>query len=319
MPISTHDTRWATLVETLCDLADGYYRAGHLSAALHLLEQGDELLRGPTRDDVLPRERHRLAVAKGRIEANRIFLANRDYELALLALQPVVDRAAEEGDPQSAAAALDAIGLTLYYRKMWRDLGGYDLALDSFTQALAQREALGDTQGIAESLFHIGLCHERLEQYAEAEEFYTRTQATAQAHGHTLEESYAARHLAGAAAAHGDMQQSLHLYERSLALREEAGYVVLLPLSLEATGRARAESGDREAALADYTRAVEIARTIETPVPMVFCLLALGTLRRDLNDAAGARAVLEEALSLARSVDLHRGIESATSALATLT
>jgi len=318
MASSDLDTRWSMAVDALCALADGYYREGRIGAALHLLEGAGALLRGPTRGDVPPRERHRLALAKGRLDANRMFLLNHDYESALMALQPVADRAAAEGNPRSAAEAHALIGLTLYYRMMWRGIGGYDFALSSFHQALAQYELLDDSRGHAEALFYAGLAHERLGQAEEAQGFYERALDTARAHGHALEESYAVRHLAGLAADQGDFDRALELFERSLALREEQGYRVLLPLSLLAVGNVRTARGEREAALEMCTRAVEIAGTMEVPVPAALCLNSLGTLQRDLGDIAAARGSLERALAVATSVDFHQGMDEAKAALASL-
>src|SRR3974377_2265755 len=107
---------WTTRIGGVWGVGGGYYRAGRIGRAQHLLERGAELLRGPTQDDVPPLARHRLGLAKGRLDAKRIFFLNHDYSSALLALQPVADRAAEEGNPAAAAEAQALIGLTIYYR-----------------------------------------------------------------------------------------------------------------------------------------------------------------------------------------------------------
>jgi tetratricopeptide (TPR) repeat protein len=306
------------LVSALTKLSGAYYRAGRLSAALHILERGDELLHGPGQAEVPTAEHLRLTLAWGRILVHQIFLANHNPGLALQTLERARDLAEAAGDAQALAAVLDQLGLARYYHVLNSQQGSYDTALDYFQQALARRETIGDTRDIAESLFHVGLIYERRDQVDAAHAYYKRSLGMAEQHDHALEQSYALRHLGGVAEAAGDLDTALTCFQRSLTMRQSLDYTVLLPLALTAVGDVLLAKGDVPGALVRCQRAADLAAIMETPLAEIISLLSLGAVQRALAQRDDARRSLERALAIARDIGHPTGTASAEQALASL-
>ncbi len=303
----------ATAIGELCARAEVLRQAGRLEDALALL--GDTDGRPVDPGTVAPPDRLRLVLLRARILTDRIFHANRGYGEARAALEDAQSLAEQLGDEGSAAAALDLLGLAEYFGMLQAGGKDYEAPLGRFRAALARREALGDMQGIAESLFHVGVVHERLEQYDQALENYRRAYALAKEHGHQLELSYAARHLGGGAHAMGDLDAALALFEESLALRQELGYTLLLPLAHIALGDVLLARKDVDGAAGQYEWAHTLAQGMQSPLATVFSLLALSEITQAHGDADAARGYAERALTLAETADVPLGIRAASATL----
>jgi tetratricopeptide (TPR) repeat protein len=101
------------------------------------------------------------------------YLRTGDYDAVDLVAERALARAAASGDRRAEAAALSLQGMTLHFRAI-------DVPADQrstidpgpeetlFERALAVRRELGDVEGIAESLFQLGLVHQVLRQDLEA-------------------------------------------------------------------------------------------------------------------------------------------------------
>ncbi|HLW02847.1 MAG TPA: tetratricopeptide repeat protein [Ktedonobacterales bacterium] len=305
---------YQTAIGAVCEIAEAYYRLGKLEAALGALQAGTLLLEHAPEQQV-DQSRTKLLLQQGKLLVTKGFYANSKYEAAISALSQAQEMASASSDERSAADALQLLGQAYYNKALWSGEDSYERPLDYYQQALARREALKDQRGIAESVFYIGLIHERLQQPGEAQNYYTKALALAQEHNCQIEQSYALRHLAGIAQETGDLEQALALFSESLALREAAGYKILLPLSHLAIGDVLLAQRDLPQAIEHYRAAYAISQEMDTPVARIFSLLSLGSQSQQQQELAQARLYFEQALSSAQEIAFPLGITEASRAL----
>lgn len=299
MTVHNHAPAYAELVAAHRNLAASYYRAGIFSVGLRVLECGDQLLRAARAGDVAPANNGILALALGTLHTHRAFQWHRGFDSVNIALERANELAESAGDPGLLADVLDAFGLARYYQILLTGAGSYEGPRDDFREALARREHLGDTRGMAESAFHAGLATERTGEVATARALYEQARDLAELHGHRLELSYAARHLGGLAADAGDLDAALALFEQSLELREQVGYTVLLPAAHEAVGDVLLARGDVGGAEEQYRQACDLALAMETPFSQVTALSTLTALLRRSGRAGEAQQYTERAQAIA--------------------
>ncbi len=189
-------TTYANLVDRLCELTFAYYRDGRLRDAFRVLRSGEELIENAADGDVHKYDQARLALAHGFVFVQDTFYSNVGYDQAIDQAQRARRLAESAGSVELVASADDLIGMAYHFRALHTGDDKYEQALILFRSALATREDLQDTRGIAESLFHIGLVHQRMGNSEEARRYYEHALDTATVHGHKLEESYSLRHLA---------------------------------------------------------------------------------------------------------------------------
>lgn len=305
MPTHDHAPAYAALVAAHRDLATSYYRAGIFSAGLRVLECGDQLLRAARAGDVALADNGKLALALGALHTHRAFQWHRGFDGVNIALERANELAESSGDSGLLADVLDAFGLARYYQILLTGAGSYEGPRDDFREALARRERLGDTRGMAESAFHAGLAEERAGHAAAARELYERARDIAELHSHWPELSYAVRHLGGLAADAGDLDAALALFRRSLELREQVGYTVLLPAAHEAVGDVLLARGDAAGAEEQYRQACDLALAMETPFSQVTALSALAALLRRQGRADEARQHAERAQAIATTTGIR--------------
>jgi tetratricopeptide (TPR) repeat protein len=293
----------------LCDRAEALRRMGRLDDAVAQFATLD-LTQGATEADRL-----RVSLAQGRLFTDRIFYANRGYDEAVATLEAATALAKRFDNVLSSTTALDLLGLADYYRVMQTGSANYSAALGRFQEALAQREELHDSRGVAETLFHVGLVHERLEHYDDALDKYRRAYTLAKNNGYQLELSYAARHLAGGAQAMGDLNAAVALFRESLTLRQRLAYTLLLPLSHVALGGALLAQKDTDGAAHEYEQAHALAEGMQSPLAVVFSLIALSELAQARGNDDERREYVERALSRAQEDKLPLGVRVADAAL----
>jgi tetratricopeptide (TPR) repeat protein len=298
----------------LCDHAEALRRAGQLYDALALLGRTDRPDPDPDLDasGAPPGDVLRLALLRGAILADLVFHANRGYDEAVATLDAARALADRCGDGVSTATALDLVGMADYYRVMQAGSGSYEAPMGRFRAALTRREALGDSRGVAESLFHVGLALERQEEYDQALDNYRRAYTLAKERGHLLELSYAARHLGYGAEAARDRDAALAYFEESLTLRQELGYALLLPLAHIALGDVLLACKDMDGAAGHFERAWILAEGMQSPLARASSLLALSRTAQARGDADAALSSTERALTLAKEADVPIAIRAAS-------
>jgi tetratricopeptide (TPR) repeat protein len=308
--VEMRDGESSTTISVWCARIEALHFAGRLDDAIALFAARD------LTEGAIEPERLRISLAQGTLFADRVFHADRGYDEAAAILDTARALAERLHDERSAATALDLLGMADYYRVMQAGSDDYAPALQRFQTALARREELDDSRGVAESLFHVGLIHERWEQYDDALDFYRRAYTLARDYGHLLEQSYAARHLGGGEQEVGDLDAALVYFRESLALRQEVGYTLLLPLAHIALGEVMLARNEGDGAAHEYEQAHALAQSMQSPLVMVFALLALSELAHARGDEDARREYAEQALSRAQEDRLPLGGRAAQAALA---
>lgn len=171
------------------------------------------------------------------------------------------------GDRRIEAFVLARRGLKLHSEFLRnRDAGEPPDELPLFEQALAIRREIGDEEGVAESLFHIGLVHQVVRGDSPASQpWFQESYDRAREQGDELLMSYAVRHLGFASQEAGDNETAERQFRESLELRKRAGWragVAAAELAL-AMLYAEQDRSDEANALAESARATftELAAT----------------------------------------------------------
>jgi len=274
---------------------------GQYDEARALVDRGlvDARARGDRADEA------RLLLRRGRTLTDQTRHRGGDRAPALADLEAARRSAEAAGDPELIADSLDGLGLHRYVQ--WfssqdpADLTGSD---ELFRQALAIRAPRGDSGGLSESHFHVGLVHQmRGERDAAQTEFETSL-AIAERLRDELRMSYALRHLGYLAELRRDWAAAEDGYRRSLELREKAGsgtgagvaaaLVTLAELRYQ-------RHGDAEKALGLLARAHDRAKEVRSGAYLAISSAAIARIRRDqgeydeaLRQHAAAIAAMDE-------------------------
>jgi tetratricopeptide (TPR) repeat protein len=163
--------------------------------------------------------------------------------------------------PGLIADATDLRGRALYSRKINLDEGDHDLPLAYFNRALELRKAAGDTAGVVESMFRVGLIHERKDESEHAVAIYEAAMRLA-GDAYPLQRSNLARHLAYQRQAEGDLDLALKWFLESLELRDRAGFMLTRPSALTSIADVYRHKGDYDRALEQLRRADSLAASI---------------------------------------------------------
>src|SRR5262249_1473762 len=158
-----------------------------------------------------------------------IFLTKGDLDSTLADLARAQQIAEDIHDRRLLGSALNLIGQAHYFNILNSGGQNWEVLQPYFQQALALQEESGDTAGACDSIFQLGLLHERKAEYDLAAEHYRRVLDLADQHGHKRERSYAARHLGFILQRQGDLEQAWRYFEESLALREQIGLKLYIP------------------------------------------------------------------------------------------
>ncbi|QRN95244.1 tetratricopeptide repeat protein [Archangium violaceum] len=231
-------------------------------------------------------------------------LGRKDREVrarALAILTALEEGPAGQRDPVLRGAALLHKGRVYYWRKLIQNEGEWDHCLSLFRESLALREAHGDTKGVAESLFYVGLVHQWREGFEAARPFFERSLERAREAGDALQQSFSLRHLAFADEEAGRLEQALEQHRRALSLREEVGYRWGVMFQAVAVGDVLCMRGnDCVAAEPYYARAAELSRELNEPLGAVEAHMGLGRVARARGDGSRARQHFEAAVEAAR-------------------
>jgi tetratricopeptide (TPR) repeat protein len=203
------------------------------------------------------------------------------------------------GDRALLAASLDALGLDRYTG--WyssqdpADLAGAD---ELFRQALALREPGGDSAGLADSHFHVGLVHQMRGELDAARRRFETSLAVAERIRDELRMSYAHRHLGYLAELGRDLAAAEDGYRRSLELRERAGGGVGVAAAILTLAELRyRRDGDAERVWPMLVRARALATEAQSPAYVAIASAAMGRVRRDQGNCDEALDLLAAAAS----------------------
>jgi tetratricopeptide (TPR) repeat protein len=300
--------QYTTLIQSLCDIAESYYYLGRLEDALSLLDAGIQIT---GQHEVPPGDRALLLLQRGKLRATAIFLADGDLDSTLADLAQARQIAEEIDDRRLLGSALNLIGQAYYFAILNSGGQDWDAPRTYFQQALAQQDQSGDSAGACDSIFQLGLLHERKAEYDQAAEHYRRALDLTAKHGHKRERSYAARHLGFIYHHQGDLEQARRLFEESLALREQIGLKLYIPFAQIALGDVLLDQGDSAGALAQYQSARQLAEAIGLKAGQISALLSLGYAYKEQQALPQALERFEQARTVAETIGFKRGVDAA--------
>jgi len=194
------------------------------------------------------------------------------------------------------ARAVHAEGFLRYGELLWADAKDFHAPRELFTRARQLFTEAGDSSGVAQETFFLGLTEEQEGHSDRAGALYSEARTLAEKIGDRSTLSYAFRHLGGLAEARGDLDQALDLQRRSLALREEIGFTRLVPFALIAVGDLERKKGLLGDARASYGRALELAEQMKSGPARVWSHFGLGA----VDEAEGRLASALEHYETAR-------------------
>jgi len=281
---------------------------GRMNAALAMLS--------PEIIDVMaeharPVDALRMRAQRATVLMHRNVLINAEQDTPRRILTEAIATAETLGDDRLLADLLDRRGWTVVYRFLFA-ADVYDPARGDFERALALREALGDDRGVAESLFHVGIVHQKRAEVLDgcedemklAFEHYHRAYALVRGSPHTLELAYATRHLGFVHWQRGELDEALAYYQRSLALRQEIGMAIFFAPSYSSIGHVYRQMGRQADAADAYRRACAMAERIAFPGYHAAALIGLGQIHRDRGEDTDALDCFVEAHARAHAVRL---------------
>ncbi|CAG7654786.1 tetratricopeptide repeat protein [Paenibacillus allorhizosphaerae] len=297
--------QYAAAIEPMCRIAWSYFKTGRSTDARRLLRNALELVASDAQQ-----LRLKLLLLEGKILALEYVITNEDADHMFAILQEATRLAHEASDREQMANALSLLGTAHYFADLNTsvsvvDTGGkYREALDYQQQALQLRNAVGDTRGICESLFHIGTVYERWQQHEKAIEHYTESFELADRTGCLYEKTEPTRHFAYHAMMKGDLDQALHYAHRALALRQQTGFMPYEPLDHLLLCDIYLKLGKFEQAQSHAQKAYEIAEQLGYKRTIASALLSLGDILAARQQTSHAKAHFEKALRLAQELQL---------------
>lgn len=299
----------AARVQLTIRSAERLYFEGNLDRGL------DVLARARPRPECPDSVRAAHVAEEGKLLAFKGFTTNEGYDEALAKLRQAESLALKSGEVAIQSDALTFEGFVRFARVMNQERGDYADAMKPLQRGLALRRDLNDERRISESLFYVGIVHERQGDDASAVASYQESHRIASQGGFALEDSYALRHLGFQAQKRGELQQALHFFRASLDLRRQIGFRIYLPFSYLAVGDVYAQMGQLDAAHSEYESGCDLATEQHAERVLVLCDLSFGDLYRMRGEERLATERFESARRRAERIGFSRGESAAQTRL----
>jgi non-specific serine/threonine protein kinase len=177
-------------------------------------------------------------------------------------------------------------------------LDDYDAARAHYERALAIRERIADTRGIAGSLGALGNVAQYQGRFAEALELFERSLVMNEASGNQVWEAANLTCLGNCTRFLGRFEESRSYLERALDLNREIGNRNGECFSLDGLGSLMLQTGDRAAARTFLEQALAIERELGNEHEQGVTLSSLARVATEEGDHALARARFAEAIRL---------------------
>lgn len=296
LPVEAITERYASVLQTLSEVAEAHYFQGSLDNALHLWQIGEQLL---TEKEVQPADRVNFLLRYGKFLVFNYFLTNREEELLQTVAQRALAGAEAMQDEFAIAAALFVLGQTVYFHNLLGGESDYTQARNYFQQASVRREQIGDTYNLAESLFYTGLTYDREARKEQAESYYQRALPMALEQGNIWAASEAHRHLTD----HTEGEQRLRHALRSLELRKAMGFKGSLPAAQLLVSEIYVDQGELARALEYCQQAEQLAEEMGLQLYLVDALLKRGDIAYKQGNLSETRAYVEQASALTQQLN----------------
>ncbi|GLV55619.1 hypothetical protein KDH_24630 [Dictyobacter sp. S3.2.2.5] len=300
------------VLETMEYIVTSYFTVGRLEQALHTLRAGQSLLELP---EVPTAARARFLLCYGRMLTLKTQFENAPEDDAIELLQQARRLAKQADDPRLIADAVDSIGFAGYTAASNRHEGDPSLLQGYFQEALERRRDLQDQRGISESLFHLGLIEDIIDQPEQAHEYYTQSLHLAQQYNYAREAAEALRHLGFHAQREGNLSEAQRYFSESLRMAEMCGMQMYLPFAHVTLADVYLEQKELDRASEHARQALELAGRLDVKRAQIFALFSSGSICQARGETQQARDYYEQAHALAQTIGLGYAIQRASDAL----
>lgn len=293
---------FSTAFEAISELGRGYTALGRPGVAVRLFQKTLEVENAPVK------ARLGLLIEFGRTLITNLFVNHDGEELLDATLAEARQLAKSSGDKQALADVLSLLGETDYFVTIFDgfivdgERQKFGPTLEYQRQALALREELGDSRGICESKFFIGLVNERWQQPESAEVEYRQVLDMAEQGGYFYERAEACRHLAGLALGKGELDAALEFGKQALASRQAAHFKPFQPLDHLLLSDIYLKRNEPDAAEKHALAAQALGNEMDYSGVKVLAMLRLADVALARGERDEARRGYEKALGLAQEL-----------------
>jgi predicted ATPase/DNA-binding CsgD family transcriptional regulator/DNA-binding XRE family transcriptional regulator len=191
-------------------------------------------------------------------------------------------------------------------------------ARDLYSECLARFEQIGIPEGIGWSLENLGMLAYTQGELDDARKFFHDALAVFEQFGPPEGAAVALSGLGRVDLERGDLSEAQARFEGSLAAFQSLGHLPRVGAAITRLADLARWRGDYAASVKSYEKGVAILRNGGYHIYLVEALLGLGQSRLALGDVGGARAALEESLEGARRGEARQVEAGTLSALGNL-
>jgi tetratricopeptide (TPR) repeat protein len=275
-----------TIIQNLIAAVDElYYQQVRIDDALQLLESYDTW---PDLSEIQPEDHINLKLKLAELLNVSIFIHKTSPQRVLEVLSEL---------PDDHPDVLNMRGLAHYYDQLGTENADFSTAMDAYQHSLKLRDGNEDIEGLAKTLFHIGLVHQFSSRPYEARDHFQQSYDLAVENGLNFMQSFAVRHLAFLS---DDLEQSRQYLEESLRLREALNCNVYLPFSHQSLAQVYLKMEDYSAAEEHLKKGQAIAKEYNIARAIYFIDMTLGDLylaQQDYENATGAFTRMKQGAS----------------------
>jgi len=287
-------------VDVLLDTARAYALRARWDDAERLIERALPLA-AEAQD---ARRETRLRIQLARVLSSRATYKDLPLERALSLSEETVTVSRALKDPELLGDALHGWAVCRYDYQFRVPKPDHVPIRQALSEALALREQQKDPSRLAETLFYLGLVHERLDENPQAKATYERALEVVTPAGDKVMMAYLYRHLADFQKPERGLAGVLEYHRRCLRLREEADFATGIIFASVAVGETLLEMKQPDQALPHYERALAVAREIDVARGAAYAHLGLAAVHQAAGRPERAREHAREALAAAaRSQD----------------
>lgn len=205
---------------------------------------------------------------------------------------------------------LRALALSLdYMGHEYRILhGNSSLALDYHIQGLEIRESIGDNQGIAISLYSLGVVYEFKGNIPKAMEYHKKSLKVNEKIGNKTKIANSLNNIGLIYKNQGNTSEALKYYHKSLTIREEIGEKEGLANSFNNLGVLYKSQGSYDLALEYYFKSLKIAEEFGHEIPIALALSNIGTIYSNQLNFSEALNYLRKSLAIRENVGYKKSI-----------
>jgi predicted ATPase/DNA-binding SARP family transcriptional activator/DNA-binding CsgD family transcriptional regulator len=207
--------------------------------------------------------------------------------------------AANSVDSLERAEALNGLG---EISRTLLDLGRAQMCHE---EALALYERLGDPQGVAKTIYLLGLVAQYRGEAARAAALFEESMTAARQSGNQALIPGILSALGWLAADEGDFERAQRMWGEALAAHRKRGDILGISFMLEQLGYSELAQGNMERATPLLEEALALSRDVGHKGIVMNCLTAFGIIATRRGDTERARTLLRESLT----IELELGLE----------